>query len=102
MKRTKRMSLGQLRINCKDTVIRQNNAELGGSLRNQYENLISVRSDKQVIDDYIALQRCRAGCDGRETLVKREERCKEMYPHTKTDPQMYDPVCHCYSGAGSV
>ncbi|URW87972.1 hypothetical protein M5E86_02660 [Blautia wexlerae] len=47
------------RINRKDTVIRQNNAELE-ELRNQYENLDICEEDKQVIDDYIACKDARA------------------------------------------
>ena len=53
-KRTERMSRSAAeRINRKDTVIRQNNAELE-ELRSQYENLDICEEDKQVIDDYIA------------------------------------------------
>lgn len=59
-KRTERMSRGAAeRINRKDTVIRQNNAELE-ELRNQYENLDICEEDKQVIDDYIACKDARA------------------------------------------
>jgi hypothetical protein len=47
------------RINRKDTVIRQNNAELE-ELRSQYENLDICEEDKQVIDDYIACKDARA------------------------------------------
>ena len=53
-KRTERMSRSAAeRINRKDIVIRQNNAELE-ELRSQYENLDICEEDKQVIDDYIA------------------------------------------------
>ena len=53
-KRTERMSRSAAeRLNRKDTVIRQNNAELE-ELRSQYENLDICEEDKQVIDDYIA------------------------------------------------
>ena len=59
-KRTERMSRSAAeRINRKDTVIRQNNAELE-ELRNQYENLDICEEDKQVIDDYIACKDARA------------------------------------------
>ena len=48
-KRTERMSRSAAeRINRKDTVIRQNNAELE-ELRSQYENLDICEEDKQVI-----------------------------------------------------
>ena len=48
-KRTERMSRSAAeRINRKDTMIRQNNAELE-ELRNQYENLDICEEDKQVI-----------------------------------------------------
>ena len=95
-KRTERMSRSAAeRINRKDIVIRQNNAELE-ELRNQYENLDICEEDKQVIDDYIACK------DARADRMAGKKRCKEMYPHPKTDPQMHSSVCHCYSGAGSV
>ena len=60
-KRTERMSRSAAeRINRKDTVIRQNNAELE-ELRSQYENLDICEEDKQqVIDDYIACKDARA------------------------------------------
>ena len=59
-KRTERMSWSAAeRINRKDTVIRQNNAELE-ELRSQYENLDICEEDKQVIDDYIACKDARA------------------------------------------
>ena len=58
-KRTERMSRSAAeRINRKDTVIRQNNAELE-ELRSQYENLDICEEDKQVIDDYIACMQTR-------------------------------------------
>ena len=58
-KRTERMSRSAAeRINRKDTVIRQNNAELE-ELRSQYENLDICEEDKQ-IDDYIACKDARA------------------------------------------
>ena len=58
-KRTERMSRSAAeRINRKDTVIRQNNAELE-ELRNQYENLDICEEDKQGIDD-IACKDARA------------------------------------------
>ena len=48
-KRTERMSRSAAEIiNRKDTVIRQNNAELE-ELRSQYENLYICEEDKQVI-----------------------------------------------------
>ena len=48
-KRTERMSRSAAeRINRKDTVIRQNNAELE-ELRSQYENLDICEEDKQVM-----------------------------------------------------
>ena len=63
-KRTERMSRSAAeRINRKDTVIRQNNAELE-ELRNQYENLDICEEDKQVIDDYIACKDARADRPG--------------------------------------
>ena len=59
-KRTERMSRSAAeRLNRKDTVIRQNNAELE-ELRSQYENLDICEEDKQVIDDYIACKDARA------------------------------------------
>ena len=59
-KRTERMSRSAAeRINRKDTVIRQNNAELE-ELRSQYEKLDICEEDKQVIDDYIACKDARA------------------------------------------
>ena len=59
-KRTERMSRSAAeRINRKDIVIRQNNAELE-ELRSQYENLDICEEDKQVIDDYIACKDARA------------------------------------------
>ena len=59
-KRTERMSRSAAeRINRKDTVIRQNNAELE-ELRSQYENLDICEEDKQVIDDYIACKDARS------------------------------------------
>ena len=59
-KRTERMSRSAAeRINRKDTMIRQNNAELE-ELRSQYENLDICEEDKQVIDDYIACKDARA------------------------------------------
>ena len=49
-KRTERMSRSAAeRINRKDTMIRQNNAELE-ELRSQYENLDICEEDKQVIE----------------------------------------------------
>ena len=90
------------RINRKDTVIRQNNAELE-ELRSQYENLDICEEDKQVIDDYIACKDARADRMAEKLYEKgRKKRCEEMYPHPKTDPQMHDPVCHCYGGTDSV
>ena len=98
-KRTERMSRSAAeRINRKDTVIRQNNAELE-ELRSQYENLDICEEDKQVIDDYIACKDARADRMAEKLYEKGR---KEMYPHPKTDPQMHDPVCHCYGGTDSV
>ena len=52
-KRTERMSRSAAeRINRKDTMIRQNNAELE-ELRSQYENLDICEEDKQVIERII-------------------------------------------------
>ncbi len=101
-KRTERMSRSAAeRINRKDTVIRQNNAELE-ELRSQYENLDICEEDKQVIDDYIACKDARADRMAEKLYEKGTKRCKEMYPHPKTDPQMHDPVRHCYGGTDSV
>ena len=72
-KRTERMSRSAAeRINRKDTVIRQNNAELE-ELRSQYENLDICEEDKQVIDDYIACKDARADRMERN-FMKREEK----------------------------
>lgn len=72
-KRTERMSRSAAeRINRKDTVIRQNNAELE-ELRNQYENLDICEEDKQVIDDYIACKDARADRWQRNSM-KRDEK----------------------------
>ena len=75
-KRTERMSRSAAeRINRKDTVIRQNNAELE-ELRSQYESLDICEEDKQVIDDYIACKDARADrCE--RTHMKGTKRCKE-------------------------
>ena len=101
-KRTKRMSRSAAeRINRKDTMIRQNNAELE-ELRSQYENLDICEEDKQVIDDYIACKDARADRMAEKLYEKGKKRCKEMYPYSKTDPQMHNSVCHCYSGTGPV
>ena len=94
-KRTERMSWSAAeRINRKDTVIRQNNTELE-ELRSQYESLDICEEDKQVIDDYIACKDARADRMAERLYEKR-------YPHPKTDPQMCDSVCYCYSGTDSV
>ncbi|MEI3404035.1 MAG: hypothetical protein V8Q87_08460 [Blautia wexlerae] len=101
-KRTERMSRSAAeRINRKDTVIRQNNAELE-ELRSQYENLDICEEDKQVIDDYIACKDARADRMAEKLYEKGRKDVKRMYPHPKTDPQMHDPVCHCYGGTDSV
>lgn len=72
-KRTERMSRSAAeRINRKDTVIRQNNAELE-ELRSQYEKLDICEEDKQVIDDYIACKDARADRMA-ENSMKREEK----------------------------
>ena len=73
-KRTERMSRSAAeRINRKDTVIRQNNAELE-ELRSQYENLDICEEDKQVIDDYIAFAKMPELTGWQRSSMKREEK----------------------------
>ena len=72
-KRTERMSRSAAeRINRKDIVIRQNNAELE-ELRSQYENLDICEEDKQVIDDYIACKDAEL-TGWQRNFMKREEK----------------------------